>query len=182
MRGINRWVLILLLIVAVVAIVLILVTMIFTQITFSAEFFEGTTNLMLVAEVTEGKELECEGLNVVVLYKEGIVKQGETIMNNCGLSIFNCGPGPVDLAQVWIEWRMGNYYSGSGSLGGDILNENDVKLVGCTEVFGTTPAVADIATQEFVIDKIPTEVRIYGPTGTAWDNWEVTYISEKGMV
>lgn len=154
----------------------------------SSQFYEGATNLLLVSQATtqqkEGQESElvvdCEGLNIVVLYKEAQVKEGKLFMDECGLSVFNCGPSDVDLSTVLVSWYLGGYANGTGTLGSDVLKKNDVKILGCGEVFD--PVEINIDTDQFLIEKIPARVELSAsPTGTTWDGWEVTYISQRGL-
>ncbi len=181
MRGMSKIALALIIIIVAAFAIFFIIGFTYGRIVSSAQFFEGTTNLMLVSQASSGEgEVECKGLNLIVLYKEGQIKEGDYFMGECGLSMINCDPEPVDLKYVTLDWELGNYYTGSGVVGSEILHQNDVKLVSCGEVFD--PVQVKITTEEFVIDKIPAKVTMHSPAGTTWDEWEVTYISGKGLI
>ena len=145
----------------------------------SARLYESATVMQVIAGGTEG--MECDGLQIGVLQKEFTIKEGEKIMNECILTVYNCGPGPVEVSKVPIEWELGKYYEGTGYIELGEIDEGDYRLISCIEVFGDLPVV-EIETSKFIIDKIPLKVTLDAPTGESSEEWEVTYISKKGIM
>ena len=149
-----------------------------------SEAMRTSTDLSIIAQQTTGtgpESSECTGLNFIVSPKEGQIEEDGTFMSQCGLIIYNCGPGNVNLKDVTLTWELGTYYNGQGQFEDDVLTAGgDPAMIGCGQVIDH-PVTVKISTDEFVL-KIPAKVTFTSPTGTRTESWEVTYISNKGKL
>lgn len=187
MKGISRMYFVIATTIVIVASSIFFVVYFQDRLLRSAQFHESATTLHAIGSTqveTAGlvDEVDIDGVHFGVIQKEFQVKEGGIIMNECVLSIVNLGPGDVDMYKVPVTWELGDppYYSGTGFVELGTMHEGQVRFVSCLEVFQDLPEIV-IETDKFLIDKIPLTVTMSPETGETWDNWEVTYISKKGM-
>jgi hypothetical protein len=174
---------------SVIAIVLVLVllTMFYSGMMNMAQSAGTTTDMMLISEATaEDGGLECEGVHITVLYKPGQVKPGESLLNDCIVAVFNCGPGNANVDGDLITatvYDKDDYsdklqdWSGAVDIG--TLKKNDFELVSCTDIFGAEQKAFDEEDEhlEGFAKKIYVEVKMYPSGGKAvYERWEIDYV------